>query len=605
MAKAFDPFSRPELLKCTGRYREIAELNKLYHGKQYDGRPNWWTGKTSANQSSEAPLRDRKPCVIYKLPKAAVQQVVRFLFGDKRFPKISAESSEGTDGGYPVITEEDVETLNEWITSLVEHGNLQPNIRAIACKAIACRTAVVVLEAVQGNFRVTLPSPQDCAAKFEEDDPCRPVEKLLWSYEFDKEVADETGRPTTKRHLFRREWDQQNVYLYEDVELKIDGTVEWGTPRVEPHGLSFCPVLWIRNESEYAKGVDGNSILDDLHEEFEALDMALSRRHQGVIALGAPQLVEIGEEFEAAPDANGKTAGEGAGYVDKHTKHGQVQRSSARRMGPEYVWHYQGKDISVELLETSGKAFEVGTQHVNDIRSRILESIGVVLTSMADTISRVTVGAEMSARFLALAHAPLIALVQEYRHTWWPHGLRAVISMMMRMVVEQSRSGAVFMIPGTASVVPVLEKFEVEGQWVTPRMTPHWGKFFEPSATELKSGVDAAVAGRDGRVISERTAVEYASQDFGVDSVETEIEEIEEEAAEAQQLEQDRLEQERQAFHDLAAANGTDTRGNRSGGREESAADPGSVSSGAGPAQTKKRKRGRRGGKSRSQSATT
>lgn len=600
MAKAFDPFARPELLKETGRYRQIAALEKLFNGKQYEGRPNWWTGKRGPTDSSEAPLRDRKPCVVYKLPKAAVQQVVRFLFGDKRFPKISAETSEDTESGYPVLSDDEAATLDDWISSLIEHGNLQPNIRAIATKAIACRTAVVILEVDQGNFRVTLPSPQDCAAKFENDDPTRPVEKLLWCYEFDKEVEDDAGKPCTKRHMFRREYDAQNVYLYDDVELKIDGTVEWGAPRTERHGLSFCPVLWIRNEAEYCHGVDGNSILDDLADEFEALDMALSKRHQGVIVLGAPQLVETGEEFEAAPDATGKTAGPGAEYTDRHTKHGQVQRSSARRTGPEYVWRYEGKAISVELLETSGKAFEVGTKHVDDIRSRILEAMGVVLTSMADTISRVSVGAEMSARFLALAHAPLIALVQEYRHTWWPHGLRPVLSMMMRMTVELSASGSVFMLPGTASALPVLQKFVVDGQWVTPRMTPHWGKFFEPSASELKQGVDAAVAGRDGRVISSETAVEYAAHDFGVDSVEAEIEEIEADQAEAEEKQAADLERERQALHDIAGSvNGEEPGGDRGRGGAKPPGNAGGGSPGAAPAAPKARRRGKRGGKSR------
>lgn len=599
MAKAFDPFSKPELIKHTARFRDLSQLDALFRGKQYEGRANWWTGKRHQSDQ-EVPIRERKPCVIYKLPKAAVQQVVRFLFGEKRFPKISVETSESSDEGYPQLSEDDVSALTEWIASLIEHGNVQPNTRAIATKAIACKTAVVVLEVDRGNFRVTLPRPQDCYAKFEEDDPAHPVTRLLWAYEFDKEVANEHGHPEVRRHIFRREWDEQNVYLYEDVEIRHGKEIEWPAPRIETHGLSFCPVLWIRNESEYCQGLDGESLIADLHEEFEALDMALSRRHQGIIALGTPQLVETAEQLDKGPDATGRTATDPARYVS--TKHGDVQMgSSARRTGPEYVWVYEGKNVDVKLLETSGKAFEVGTNHVNDIRSRILETMGVVLTSMADTINRVTVGAEMSARFLALAHAPLIALVQEYRHTWWPHGLRAVLSMMMRMTVELSGKGERVMVPGTDSALPILQKFVVDGRWVTPRMTPHWGKFFEPSASELKEGVDAAVAGKDGRVISEKTAIEYAAQDFGVDSVETEIEEIEADAEAAQAQAEEQLKREQETLHSITASvtGGQKPGGNRAGGGEKPPPNAGSGSGGPGAAAPAKKRR-KRGGTSRS-----
>lgn len=607
MAKAFDPFTRPELLSKTSRACEIDRLDRIYQGKQYEGRPNWWTGKRGPNDSKEAPIQERKPCVVYKLPKAAVQQVVRFLFGDKRFPSISLESTEETqsDSFYPKLSEDETTQVNTWIADLVEHANLQPNTRAVATKAISCRTAVVVLEVDKGEFRVTLPSPQHCWAKFVNDDPAREVERLLWVYEFEKEVADEAGRPTTKRHLFRREWDAQGVSIYEDTELKIDGTVEWPAPRKEPHGLSFCPVLWIRNEAEYSTGVDGNSLYQDMGEEFEALDMVLSRRHQGIIYLGTPQLVETSEQLDKGPDATGRTADPVGAYATKQGSVNQASGRSARRSGPEYVWVYEGKSVDVKLLETSGKAFEVGTAHVNDIRSRILETMGVVLTSMADTVSRVSVGAEMSARFLALAHAPLLALVQEYRHTWWPHGLRSIISMLMRMTAELGASSQTILIPNTATVAPILARFKGDEGWTTPRMKPSWGRFFEPSSDELKVSVDAAVAARDGRVIANRTAVEHTAHEFGVEDVEVEIEEIEEDAAEAQVQAQEQLETEQRALHDIAASvSGQKPGANRGGGGEKPPSTPGGGSGGPAAPAKKARRRGRRGGKSRSSSAT-
>ncbi|HEY3494731.1 MAG TPA: hypothetical protein VGK73_08605 [Polyangiaceae bacterium] len=493
------------------------------------------------------PLRERKPCIVYKLPKASAQQVVRFLFGEGRFPKIGFEVNEETDGSYPVVSEDDAEALQKWTASLIESAGVQPAIRVLSGRAIACRTSVAVVDLEAGEFKFTYPRAQDCWAEFKGGNPDRDVVRLVWCYEFDKEVADERGNPITKRHIFRREWDEVSIHVYEDVEVKIGQPIQWGAPTTTPHGLSFCPVVWLRNEADEAAGIDGASLFEDLDDEFEALDMALSRRHQGIIYLGAPQLVETGVEEGDGPDETGRKAmPEGftgpTGFSGAAGYSGQQYNvaAKARRIAPDSVWTYEGKEVDVKLIETSGKAFEVGTAHVNDIRSRLLETMGVVLTSMADTVSRTT-GGEMSARFLALAHAPLIGLAQEYRQSWWPKGLRKLLSLMLRMTAELPDKE--ILVPGTKEAAEMLQRFRVrmpgvaEGAplgWITPRMTPHWGRFFDPSSTEIKTNVEAAITARDGKVIANETAAEFVSHDFDVDNVQEELEEIEADAAETE-----------------------------------------------------------------------
>lgn len=557
---SLDLFARPELIAQTARFREIEKLEKVYRGKQYDGRADWWTGKHKPGDE-EVPLRERKPCIIYRLPKAATEQVVRFLFGEKRFPKISFEVNED-DSTFPGMSVDDASALQKWMSLAIEHAQVQPGMRAIAKKAISCKTAVVIVELDEGKFRLTIPRSQDCHAQFKDGSPDKPVEKLVWCYQFDKEVADETGAPKEKRHIFRREWDAQNVYVYEDVELIPGKPIAWGAPTVTPHGLSFCPVLWIRNESEHCEGVDGESLYEGLIEEFEALDMSLSRRHQGIIYLGAPQLVETGVEPGDGPDATGRKAGP-EGYSGGAGGEYAVA-PKARRIAPDSVWTYEGEKVSVDLVETSGKAFEVGTAHVNDIRSRVLETMGVVLTSMADTVSRVTTGADMSARFLALAHAPLIALVQEYRHTWWPKGLKPLLSMMMRMTYEATKANQVVAIPGTEKVSDILARFATGDGWQDPIMTAHWGKFFDPSSQEISTSVDAVVKAKEGKLISHETAVEFNSHDFGVDSVETEMEEIE--ADETKAIERETAELKRLGLDDGGKQPQGDPKASQAGG---------------------------------------
>lgn len=593
MAQPFDPFAKPELLNRTARSREIAGLAAMVAGQQYEKRPDWWTGG-----DKEVPLRERKPCVIYRLPKAAVNQVALFLFGDGRFPRVSVdtverggsksdkaseskepseleeqgpteseetpESPPATDDLYPAVSEKETEELEAWVSDLIEDANIQALMQTVSAKAIGCRSACIILEAMRGELRATLPDPQDCFPKFVDDDVDGDVEKLVWCYEFEKEVTAEDGTPTCKRYIFRREYDAANVYIYDDVEWQLGQDVTWGAPSVQPHGLSFCPVVWTRNEAGTARGVDGCALIEDSAEEVEALDFTLSKRHQGLVYLGSPQIVETAEELEASPDAQGRTAGpEGSGgYMDgsgKFRKDGGG--SHARKMGPEWTWGYLGKNVSVELVETTGKAFEAATLHVEDVRARLLESWSVVIPMLGAAGGQKggsggLGNGEMSARFLKLVHAPLIALVQSYRPIWWTRGLRKVLSMAMRMAVDLAASGRRLNIPNSGNVVKILERFYRGGEWVTPRMKPHWGEFFAPSPEETKATTDATVTALEANLISSTTATEAVSHVFGVDDINEEQEEIEDDKTEAEVKGAADAKRQVEALHGMAASIG-------------------------------------------------
>lgn len=609
MPTAYDPFERPELLHTTARAREIELLQRVYDGKQYDGRPDWWTGRSRPGEDP-VPLRHRRPCIIYKLPKAAVGQVSQFLWGDETFPQISVPESEGGEHGYPDISGDDAEELSKWLGNLISSAGVKSLMGELAEKAIACKTAVVIASLHDGKFKFELPEPQHCYAQFDGDDPRNEVVRLLWTYQFDREIVDDKGRIRCKRYVFRREWDTRNVTIYDDAELGPGGEVKWATPRFEPHGLEFCPVQWIRNDGEHSTNIDGESLIADQIEEFEALDMALSRRHQGIIHLGSPQLVETGvDPNDESPGSTGRKGGPsgfspavGAGYAVEQ---------KARKTGPEYVWRYEGEKVSVSLLETSGKAFEVGTLHVTDIRSRALESMSVVLTSMTDTIGRSGSGAstaDMSARFLKLAHAPLIALTQKYRDHWWPNVLRPLLSMLARMVADTATDGdetspprRVF-IPGTQAILPLLKMFSVRktsdtdiGGWIEPQMVASWGQFFSPDMEERRTGVEAVIAAKDGQIITGETAVEFGAPLLGVENVRAEIEALKEGPDELTESSDDEGDDEKPSDEPEQQVDDDDSEPEHSAEGEENVdADSMSASDDAQPNRRRRRRRGRR-----------
>ena len=213
----FDPFAHPEHIHLSGRAKELTRVREIYEGRQYDTKADWWTGKKAGQSSDDrVPLRERKPCVISKLPKAGAKQVVRFLFGDGRFPNIKAEVIEPSEAlGGVALDKDQAETLQTWLAELVERLRLKAAAAALGTDGIGNRTAIAILGLRDGNFIVERPQAEHCWARFRNDDPNEAVERFIWCYRYDAEVAGKDGAPESKTYCFRREIDTVATHTWE------------------------------------------------------------------------------------------------------------------------------------------------------------------------------------------------------------------------------------------------------------------------------------------------------------------------------------------------------------------------------------------------------
>jgi hypothetical protein len=164
----------------------------------------------------------------------------------------------------------------------------------------------------------------------------------------------------------------------------------------------------------------------------------------------------------------------------------------------------------------------------------------------------------MSAKFLALAHAPLLGLVSEYRPAWWSHCLSKIIGMAMRMLAELDGKQTI-LLPGSDKVAALLKPFlsvDVGGgevRWCPPKMEPLWGNFFDPSSTEIKQSVEAATQAKNEGLIKTETAVSYIADDFGVVDIAAEIEMVEQESQERAEQALDQMTRETATLHEITA----------------------------------------------------
>lgn len=536
---------KPEFIPKLERYKKLSKLRAYYKSTQYEGRPDFFTGYKNGEV---VPLRERKPCVIYPLARAVSGQVARFTFGEGRFPSIAVEEQEDDSYENLSLNEEEAHVLESGLGDIIEKCGVRPLMVAMMKRGISCKTAVAILSIKKGRIRAELAHAQDCFPTFENDDPNDDLTKLVWCYVFEKDVQGATG-PERKKFWFRREVDDRAYYDWDPVEV-IPGEIDvrWGSPTVTAHPFGFVPALWIRNldEASCSNDIDGASLYEDFFEEIDALNFALSQRHRGVAFFGTPQPWEAGVADDDGPDADGRRASDGYSGSSKKAPHGAV-KAKARRLAPDNIWSYKGDNVTVGLVETTGKAFEVATLHVEDIRSRVLESMSVVLANADQFLKN---GGDMNAKFLTLAYAPMIALVGELREvTWWP-ALQTVLSKIVRMIVAVSGDGV--LIPNAKSVAKLCQRFEVETTdgkvWMFPKLSPVWGLFFEPTEDEVGKSVDNATKASQAGLVQQKTAVQYVGTHFGVKDPQAELEAAQEEADAAAQKQADLMAQGQEAL---------------------------------------------------------
>jgi hypothetical protein len=526
--KDLDLFARPERLSELPRYRELHLLDAYYRGTQYDGRPDWWTGTNASGE--QVPLRERRPCVIYPLPKAAVNQATRFTVGEGRFPTIKAEPVDADDALSPemALSEEEAETLTKFVGELCRQLKLKSAALDLMRRGLSTGTTVSIVQIRNGKFCLLLANARDCHAEFADGDPDGEVLRLVWCYRYERQVELRDGSIVTKTFFFRRDITATHFVVYREAEPpELAGQdVRWEVDEEKSveHGFGCCPVVWTRNMPDDHAALDGVSLYRDLDDEFDALNFALSQRHRGVHFFGTPQAYETDVGEDEQPAMLARTSRPPKDVENDHYARGNRERhrmggSVARQHRPDQIWSYRGK-AQLGVLETSGKAFEVATKHVADIRARILEAIDVVLLDPTTVAGK----GEISAKALAILFAPLLALVDELREGWWERCFERILSMCLRVVAAKSTSmgerGERLLLPGVDRAAAILQRCWLAtpagSAWIGPRLTPSWGDYFSPSNADVKAAVDAADTAKQANLITGETASRYVAPYFGV-----------------------------------------------------------------------------------------
>lgn len=498
------------LLQSLPRYRTLSRLRAYFKSEQYQGLADFFTGKKPGG-AEEVPLAERAPCVVYPLPKNATAQVVKFMFGATTFPTLEVEEESEGDNH---------EAIEDALRKFVTYEKVRPAITKLARKTISSSTGVIILGVRRGRFVYESPDAQDCIPTFEDDNPSLPVKELEWAFQYDAtEYSEKEKRLVTTRTWFRRTYTATEIVDYAPVEAVPDVAPEWTVSKRTAHGLKRCPVLWVRNCAESSE-LDGHSLYGEMLNEIDALNFALSQRHKGIRFFGNPQPYETNVDEDDGPEADGRVAS-GGGPL------GAVAEK-ATKIAPEHIWSYRG-NATVGVFETTGAAFKAATDHVNDIRQRMIESMSVVLAGVSDAMGQG--GGDVSARLLKLLYAPLLSLVAEYQDETWGDVLVAMLTMQLAIMRDlgPERMGFKDAKLLTDWYASLERKFDDGSTEIMPLpVTLQWGDPFPPNNEDVQVSVTAAGDAVQNGLISQETGAKFVARLFGVVDVEGELADIEE-----------------------------------------------------------------------------
>lgn len=554
----------------TRRYWEIDRLERYYLGNQHEGKPSWW--------HDDVPARERAPCIISGLPKAAVEQAVRFTLGDGKFPRTQFVVSEQPRkiGGIALgLNKEEAKKLDDLWAEVSKQCHLKLVAREMLRRGLSMRTACGTYSLRDGEIAIEVFNPKHCEAKWA-DERKKELESLECRYIFPKEIQRPDGTTEEKWFWYRRVINAESDIVYHEVEVGDGEEPSWSRDdeRSVDHDTGFCPAFWFPNLPRMDLGdEDGCALIDNLEDEIDAIDYALSVRHTGAFVYGSPQAWQTGVIQQRGPKADGVTAGSVDTFKTTDGKSVSFRvvggGSPARKRSAFSVWSFEDIETKLGLLESNGGAAKMATEHVQDLRARLLESIQVVLVDPAEVAGH----GDMSAKLLELLYAPLLALVDDLRECWGKH-LETLQSGLLRfLLVHGERDPNGVFVPGLVDCLDILKRFRVSKQsggvrWLAPPSSLLWGDYFSPSNQDIKDAVIIAKsargekAGGDGggadvagqALITQKTAMRFVAPYFGVEDIDAEGEELEGEREEQEAKQLEKEEREQSALHDLAAA---------------------------------------------------
>lgn len=469
------------------RTLRLGELEAIYEGTNYDiglsARRYPWTQERDES-GRKIPLDERKP---YRVNLAAyiVDTSVSWLVGEKRFPAFTVEDQEDGPTG-------------QWIDAIKKALDFQLRMVEVATAGGACGTAVAVGKVIGGYLRMDVLEAKDCHPTFGPDG--KTITELVYlfkapgSFFVDMDVSPKyEGLDPDRWYWFKRIYTPNEELWYELEEVTLDGRPprldQVDETRSHRHGFGILPCAWFRNLPS-KDPLDGKCSFYPVLDLLTPIDELYSGAFRSIRKLSDPTAVMT----NVPPGADPKK------YVALGTSSGGVAASPG----------------DMKLLEMSGTGQAAAKEWANEFRAATLR-----IARTPDLDPEKLSGAAQSGYALEILHGPLLALVGLLRGQYGPGMVHFIRQFLELVAAVKARKKTLFVDDAPETAPDPKAKIAIR-----------WGRYFEPTATDVQSLIsNASSAVREG-FLSRKTAMEAIAPLFGVIDIEAERKQIEKERTE-------------------------------------------------------------------------
>lgn len=529
------------------RARSLDWLVRCAEGRQYEGRPSFW--------DDSVPLMRRAPCVVYPAAMLAANSYGSLILGEGRFRGLTTHREEDDEAFDERLglSPEDSAHIDKALQRALREGRIGAAMRVLLYLALVGKTSCAVMHLRKGVACLDVLDAKWCVPTFE-NGPGGDVVSVDLRYPYLHEFKDASGNDHVECRMYRRVIDAVADTVFVPMRATQTGLYDESSWRVEtstPHGLGFCPVVWYRHEpSATVRGtIDGTAIHQELCDEIDALNFALSIRHRAAVMLGDPMIWETGvqEGTKRAPtgivwqgEVEGPGTSDGKGYnlPNVNSSWGRYvnKGGSGTMKGPGTIWSYDSPDAKVGILGLEAGALKPIEEDADDLLAIVAEGMSWVPTDP----KQMSLGTSPSGRAFEWLHKKQIEACGTLREDFAHGVLLPVASMILRAIAtlppERLRIG------GAVKAHAILQRFFVEmapaenappvptrTEWIAPFMSPLWGAYFAPTEADAKAVSEMVRADYQAGIISRQTAVEKLAPFYGIADAAAYVEELERE----------------------------------------------------------------------------
>lgn len=492
-------------MKLSERQQALDILYRYYRCSNYEGRKTDWDGRPAmdkietdfvatsgsipagfydAGQTSEVPLRFRKPSAPFYMARVIVRRFTSLLFSQKRHPKINCDDPRTED----------------WLNGFAEQTRLWAQMQMARNYGGAMGSVCIGAKIVDSKPFVEVHDPRWCHPEFSDRDELT-VSRLEKRYQFSEEILDPyTGERVEVWFWYRRVIDEKSDTVWPRVAVQTADEPDWEAEEFQrvDHGFGFAPVVWIQN-MPVQDAVDGDPDCLGIFDTVEQIDRLWSQAARGTVANCDPTL-------KIASDA----------------EFSQIRKGSGNALQVE-----RGADIG--YLEMTGGGIESAMTIAEKLEDRACMIARVELKTNFDGPARTEEEVEKN-------YSNMVEQADEFREQYGERGVKKLLEMVLRIARSSERTwidrtGEVPTLTRSSIKLPkkrVQDEMTGAVMWVSreigsgEQIELSWPQYFVPSLKAVSDAVTAAGSAKQFGLVAGETATKFVAEYFQVEDVKAE-----------------------------------------------------------------------------------